>query len=152
MSNINWSLITSWLKPVTPWRGYFCPLLFLLLSTLPLIDYQEGGVRVFLQVWRQGGFWNVEYSFRISSDWHFKSYRRGTASSGKVLNAQFSHENSNCQPDVLPVENMLRKLGLARVNSDKRHDPKSSDSSKMKSRQKTTFLRRILTVTSEVEN
>ena len=31
--------------------------------------------------------------------------------------------NSNCQPDVLPVENMLRKLGLARINSDKRHDP-----------------------------
>ena len=44
---------------------------------------------------------------------------------------------------------MLRKLGLARVNSDKRHNPKSSDSSKMKSPQKTTFLRRILTVTSE---
>ena len=31
-----WSLITTWLKPVTPWRGYFCPLLFSLFSTLPI--------------------------------------------------------------------------------------------------------------------
>ena len=31
-----WSLITIWLKPVTPWRGYFCPLLFSLFSTLPI--------------------------------------------------------------------------------------------------------------------
>ena len=56
MFNINWSFITTWLKPAPPWRGYFCPLLLSLFSTLPIrreiteFLYQSGVKEAFAMV------------------------------------------------------------------------------------------------------
>ena len=45
--------------------------------------------------------------------------------------------------------NVVVKTGPARVNSNKRHGPKSITARKMKSRQETTSLGQIVTVTAK---